>query len=209
MGPNAYQIAAALAVALCIESCAPAQTPGSAASGVARYEVDLEYRAVRGLVRCDGALQGADSLIGVVSGDENADPELIVYKGVLSRATQLGYCESYRPVGSEDVWCTPVLTGSQAKVDVTISVSPGSGEWVSVEIEPRASAGDVANVSGACTAEMADSIRAEYLDRDATQIELPSSGALDQKLVPGVWKDVVVRPPNEPDGWTLTVRAAP
>jgi hypothetical protein len=209
MIPRALHLATGLVVALCAQSCAPAQTPAARASGLARYQIDLEYRAVKGLIRCDGALQGADSLVGVVSGDEISDPELIVYRGVLSRATQLGYCESYRPVGSEDVWCTPVLTGSQAKVDVTISVFPDSGQWVDVEIEPRASSGDVADVSGACTPEMEAAIRAEYLDSDQTQIEPPSDSALVHKLAPGVWQDVVVRPPNQPDGWTLTVRAAP
>ena len=197
-----------LVAALGSAACSDAQSP-QGAGNLVRYEIELQFRSLWGLTHCDGGEEGADTFAGVVSGDETSDPEEIVYTGVLTRTTRIGACEAWRPNGSEDVWCLPVVTGAQSTVDAVVTVWPGSGQAVSVELEARSSPGDVATVSGACTPEIESDLLATYFETDAVGIEPPQDSALEQRLAPGVWEDMLERPASQPDGWTLTVREIP
>jgi hypothetical protein len=61
-------------------------------------------------------------------------------------------------------------------------------------------------VSGACTSDMrVEMLDAYASDAESFEIEATATRKLVDWLRPGVWQDLVVRPPNQPDGWTLKV----
>lgn len=189
--------------------------PVAARPGPARYAVELVFQELRGLAHdasgaCPGAMRGgSDVMIGEVVGDENRPRDgLIEYTGTLSRTTRIGHCEAWRPAGGVDEWCAPVLTGVQNRVKAVISVWQASEniDEAEVKLTPVATTGDEAVVSGACTSEMrVDMLSAYAGDVEAFGIEATATRKLVDRLTVGVWQDMVVRPPNQPDGWTLKV----
>jgi hypothetical protein len=127
----------------------------------------------------------------------------------LTRTTRIGHCEAWRAAGnSEDRWCPPVLTGVQNRVRVAISVwlARENHDAAFVEVTPMQTAGDEAIVSGACTSDMrVEMLDAYASDAESFEIEATATRKLANQLRVGTWQDLVTRPPNQPDGWTLKV----
>lgn len=207
---------AALAVSTCGTLDAAPVPDDAAASAVqapARYEIELKFTAVSGLISgpdtCPGLKRdGHDTLSGIVEGVERFVEGEMRYEGILSRTTRLPFCEAWRaPGSSEDKWCTPLLTGTQARVKTRIPIStPSSNQDSEVRFEPMRSPTDSVNVTGACESDMELGITEQYLDSDAFTIDPRNQPVLARLVEKGVWQDVKPRPPNQPDGWTLTVR---
>lgn len=189
-------------------------TPAAARPGLARYAVELVFGKLRGLALdadggCPGAVPGTDVIAGEVEGNE-AQPRdgIIEYVGTLTRTTRIGHCESWRPAGSEDRWCPPVLTGVQNRVRavITVYLASENHDEASVELTPVQTTGDEAVVTGSCTSDMrVEMLDAYAKDVEAFEIEATATRKLVDRLRVGTWQDLVQRPPNQPDGWTLKV----
>ena len=78
------------------------------------------------------------------------------YTGTLSRKTDITFCETWRPKGSEDGFCAPRLKGTQARVKTTIRTwTPRSNQDTEIEFEPVVtSKTDTVTVTSACTNDM-------------------------------------------------------
>ncbi len=118
-------------------------TAGATPQGaLAKYQIQLKFEKISGShggpESCPGAKRnGSDVLTGTVEGDETASRDGITYTGNLSRTTNLEYCENWRPNGSEDQFCVPVLTGKQARVVTTINVyPPATNQDVEIKYKP-------------------------------------------------------------------------
>ena len=179
---------------------------------LARYEVTLTYDKITGShggpTSCPGAPRdGSDVLSGIVEGSETVVDDAMEYTGTLSRKTDITFCETWRPNGSEDQFCAPRLKGAQARVRTTIRIwTPKSNQDTEIEFEPIVtSKSDVITVTGACTKEMELDITEAYLDSDAFRIVTRNQDPLAKLVAGKSWQDVKPRPVNQPDGWTLAV----
>ena len=186
-------------------------TPGVTPQGqVAKYEISLKFDKISGShggpESCPGAKRnGSDVMTGIVEGGETPG-SAITYTGTLARTTNLEYCENWRPNGSEDQFCVPVLTGKQARVAVTITIyPPSSNQDAEIKYKPLISGTDSVNVKGACTNDMELGIVQEYLEPEGFTIEAQNQAPLTRLVEKGSWQDVKPRPVTGPDGWTLTV----
>jgi hypothetical protein len=116
------------------------------------------------------------------------------------------HCEVWRPNGSEDEYCVPVLTGKQARVTTTINVyPPRSNQDTEVKFEPKVSGTDSVDVKGACTSDMELAIVQGYLEREGFAIVTANQAAMPRLIEKMTWQDVKPRPDTSPDGWSLTV----
>lgn len=183
---------------------------GSPAQGqVARYEIRMTYEKISGSHgapdSCPKAKRnGTDVMTGIVQGDESSGE--ITYTGDLSRATTMEHCEVWRPNGSEDEFCVPVLTGKQARVATTINVyPPRSNQDTEVKYEPKISGTDSVNVKGACTSDMELAIVEGYLESEGFTIVTTNQPPMPRLIEKVTWQDVKPRPITGPDGWSLTV----
>jgi hypothetical protein len=176
---------------------------------MARYEIQLRYEKISGSHggpdSCPKAKRnGSDVMTGIVQGDESGGE--ITYKGDLSRSTTLEYCEVWRPNGSEDEFCVPVLTGKQARVTTVIDVyPPRTNQDTQIKYAPMISNTDSADVKGACTGEMELDIVQGYLESEGFTIITTNQPAMPRLIEKVTWQDVKPRPVTGPDGWTLTV----
>jgi hypothetical protein len=177
----------------------------------ARYEITLKFEKISGAHggpdACPTAKRnGSDVLSGIVEGSETFVGGGITYTGNLARATTLEYCETWRPNGSEDQWCVPVLVGKQARVTTTINIyEPRMNQDAEIEYKPQISKTDSVDVKGACTSDMELGIVQEYLEPEAFTINTRNQSSLARLVEKGSWQDVKPRPNTQPDGWTLTV----
>jgi hypothetical protein len=176
---------------------------------MARYEIRLRYEKISGSHGgpdgCPKAKRnGSDVMTGTVQGDESGGE--ITYTGGLSRATTMEYCEVWRPNGSEDEFCVPVLTGKQARVTTVINVyPPKTNQDTEVKYTPTVSNTDSVDVKGACTGDMELAIVQQYLEPEGFTIVTANQPAMPRLIENITWQDVKPRPNTGPDGWTLTV----
>lgn len=177
----------------------------------ARYEIALTFEKISGVIGGPGTCpkakrDGKDVMSGIVEGSETFVGGGITYQGYLARTTRLEYCESWRPSGSEDEWCVPILTGKQARVETTIDVyTPASNQDTEIKYKPLISKADSVDVKGACTADMELGIVEAYLDPEGFTINTSNQSPLPRLIEKRSWQDVMPRPDTQPDGWTLTV----
>jgi hypothetical protein len=177
----------------------------------ARYEVALTFEKISGLISgpttCPKAKRdGKDVISGIVEGSETFVDGAIMYSGDLARTTRLEYCDSWRPKGSEDEWCVPILTGKQARVATTITIyRPASNQDAEVKYTPKISKTDSVDVKGACTSEMELGIVQGYLEPEGFTIDTRNQPPLPRLIEKRSWQDVMPRPGTEQDGWTLSV----
>lgn len=177
--------------------------------GIARYRVELRYCCMSGDIHAIDSehVSGTDVMSGEVEGNEGST-DIVEYTGKLTRTTNLPYCNMYT-AGGVDKLCIPVLDGAQSAVDVTIQVwrKSENTDTAWIEYTPKRSATDHANVSGACTAGMGVDMKNAYFEKGTIQIVPTGGRLLIDRLWLGKWQDADPRPPNQPDGWTLEVKA--
>jgi hypothetical protein len=177
----------------------------------AKYEITLKFEKISGAHggpdSCPGAKRnGSDVMTGIVEGSETFVDGAITYTGTLTRATNLEYCENWRPNGSEDQFCVPILLGKQARVATTITIyKPGSNQDAEIKYKPLVSPTDSVDVKGACTSDMELGIVQGYLESEGFTIDTRNQSPLAKLVEKRSWQDVMPRPSTGPDGWTLTV----
>jgi len=143
----------------------------SPAHGAERFRITVEYYGYWGLVTppsgvCPAAPAGTDTLTGVVT-KQSEDEDGVVYKGTLTRITDIGLCE-VRDTADGTKWCGGELHG-RGDVEVVILVPAAGNDSVQIALDPQPSV--TVNVGGNCDSLDNAAVARHYKSHDTILFE--------------------------------------
>jgi hypothetical protein len=187
-------------------------------AGHAVYAVAFTFTGYTGLIDgfpdCAVNPKGTDTLVGIVTGREDAGrDEDVEYRGTLMRLTMVDFCETRGRRGPDDderLWCAATLIGTATmNIELTVYGEADRGGYLKTRHDGGPS---TSSVTGTCHERDQIAIERDYPGGNEGGGATPNGQPIDEattdpRLFSGGRARLVVGsfPPQTRDGWTLRV----